>query len=115
MILDVTLEFFAAHALDDVAGQRESVIGIRRNLTWRENATWHFIHEIRAQRFKVALSRNEKIFQCFLKSARVSKQLPKCNRFRISSWDWKIEVIADVAIQVELALFDQLHHGCGSE
>src|SRR4029077_3526786 len=115
MVVDVTLEFFAAHTLDDVSGERKSVIGIRRNLAWRENPTWHFIHQIRPQGFEVAFTRNKQILQCFLKSARVSKQLPQRNRLRISFWDWKIEVIVDVAIEVELALFDQLHNGCGGE
>src|SRR6476469_11151038 len=109
------LEFFAAHALDDVSGKRESVIRIRRNFTRWKNASGHFIHQIRTQRFDVAFVRDEKILQCFLESARVSKQLPQRYRLRISFWDWKIEVVIDVTIEFELSLFDQLHNGRGSE
>src|SRR5262249_9017546 len=98
-----------------VSGEREPVIGIRWNFTWRENASGHFIHEIDSQRFEIAFVRDEEILQCFLESARVSKQLPERNMLWIRFWDCEIEVIVNVAVKVELALFHQLHHGCGSE
>src|SRR2546423_12669152 len=115
MIGDVALESFAAHTLDDVSSEGESIIGIRRNLARRKNARWHLVHQIGAQRFHVAFMRHEKVLQCFFKSARVGEQLPQGYRLWIRFWDWEIEVVVDVPIKVELALLHQLHDSRGSE
>ena len=115
VILDVMFEFLAADALDDVSSKRESVIGVRRNFTRREDASGHFVHQICAQRFYVALMRDEKILQYFFESVCVSKQLPERKCLRVRFRNSEIEVIIDVAVQIEFSLFDQLHHGCRCE
>ena len=115
MIGDVMLEFFAADTLDDVSGESKSIIGIGRNFARRKNARWHLVREIGAQRFHVAFVRHEEIFQRLLESARMREQLPQGYRLWIRFRDWEIEVIIDVAVEIELALLHQLHHGCGSE
>src|SRR5262245_22299905 len=115
VILDVMLEFLAADSFDDVSGERESVIGIRRNFPGCEDASGHFVHEIRAQGFYVALMRDEKILQYLFESACVSKQLPERNWLRIRFRNCEIEVIIDVAVEIEFSLFDQLHDSCSGE
>ena len=59
--------------------------------------------------------RNEQVLQRFFESGRVGKQSPKRDRFRISFWNREVEVIVDVAIEIEFALLDQLHHRGGGE
>src|SRR5439155_634515 len=50
-------------------------------------------------------------FDTFL-DALIPSQLPQRDRLRICFRNCKIEVTANVAVEIEFALFDQLHHGC---
>jgi hypothetical protein len=115
VIVDIPFEFFAAHTLNDVSSQRESIIGIGRDFARRKNTGWHLVHEVGAQRFQVTLVGHEQILQCVLESGRVGEQLSQRDRLRICFRNCQIEVTANVAVEIEFALFDQLHHGCGSE
>jgi hypothetical protein len=45
----------------------------------------------------------------------VREKLPKRDRIGICFRDCEIEVTIGVAIKVEFALLDQLHHGCGGK
>ena len=50
-----------------------------------------------------------------LETGRVGEQMFERNRCGESSWDFEIQILIDIGMQIKLALFHQLHHGCPGE
>src|SRR5262245_54532463 len=108
---DILLERLPGNALDDIARQCSTIIGICWCLTRRIYARGHILDQILSQRPEIGSRPARMIGECRLETRGVRHQMTQSDCLRISSRNLKVEVLINVAVEVELALLDQLHHG----
>ena len=110
VLLDIVVEWLTRHTRDDVAGQVQPVVRVGRNFPRRIDPIRDAEHVI-AQRLR-------RVVACIgrlLEARRVRQQIAQSDRLAERRRNLEIQVFVDIAIQVELALLDQLHHSRRSE
>jgi hypothetical protein len=97
-------------SLDDVARQRHAVIRVGHHRTGFEQPQRQRVFHIALQARRVLGPRQQDVFIDILKTSGVGEQVPQRNWGRERRGDAEVQVVIDVAIQLQLPRFDELHH-----
>ena len=111
MLLDVVIERNARRALDDVAGERRRVIGVRRVRPRRTHATGNVRREPASERDHFCRVIRDQIAAILLEPRRVGHDVPEGDRLRVRRGNLEVDVAIDVGVEIELPLLDELHYG----
>jgi len=104
VLVEVVLEFLAADLLDDVPGQRHAVIRISGSGSRSENLLRGLLRDIDIEVELVPGS------VCLLESCGVGEKMPQRDVPREPPIDLHINVGADIGVEIEFSLLDELHH-----
>jgi len=110
VLLDVVVERHPRNALHDVAGECGSIIRVRRSRSRREDFLRHMGLHILLQRAHVRGVGDEQLLQRLLETRRVCHQVLHGDGLAEGRGDLEVEIVVHVAVQVDFALLDQLHH-----
>ena len=109
VVLNICVERFSGHTLQNIAGKRRSVIGIGWRCTGGKDSDRQMFLKIFIERRKVGSRRNKKFLHRLLETRSVGHDVAQCNRLGIGGRDLEIEIVIDIAIQVELSQLNLLH------
>ena len=110
MLRHIIVERLAGNALHDVTGKRRSVIGIGRRFARREKHRPDMPFEKDFEALKRFGIGDDRVLQPFFKTGPVRHQLIERDGFAEGFGNPEIKVAIDVGVEVQLALFHQLHH-----
>ncbi len=110
VLFDVVVERLAADAFDDVAGQRRRIIRIALRGAGIVDVRRHVAFQYLAQ---VGRGRTvgDQVARRFFQARGVRHRVAQRQRLAVARRDLEVDVAIQVGVQVQLALFDQLHHG----
>ena len=109
VLLDVVVEILPRHPLHDVAGQAAAVVGIGHQLARREDPRRQMGLQVMLEVDRLAVGGDE-VARGVLEARGVRHQVAQRDRLALERRDPEIQVVVDVAVQVQLARLHQLHH-----
>src|SRR5438270_4286725 len=109
MVFNVSVKWLSRHSLKNVTGNSRGVIGISRRREWRIDSDRQMPFHVLIKRRQVFCAGDEELLDRLFKSRRVRHDVPQCNRLGKGGRNLEVEVVIDVAIQVELSQLDLLH------
>src|ERR1700733_6443916 len=108
-VLNILVEWFSRYTLKNIAGKRRGIVRVSGCRMGRKDSDGQMRFHVLIEWRKVAGVGHEELLNSLFESRGVGHDVAQCNRFGIGGWNLKIEVVVDVAIQVELSQLDLLH------
>src|SRR5579875_3300573 len=115
VLRDVIVERRAGDALDDVAGQRGTVVGVGGNCAGGIDALRYVCDEILPDRHRLGFRPADEVLHHLLKAGRMRHEFAHGDWLGIGRGYFEIKIVVDVAIEVDFALLDELHDSSPSE
>ncbi len=109
VVVDVALVRLAGDPLHDVAGQGGAVVRVRGNRTGGKQQRARVLLEISFRCLQAVWIQGDDVLQPLLEAAPVVHQVKEGDRLATRGRDFEVQVVIDIALQVEFALLDQLH------
>ena len=112
MLLDVVVKRHAGRALNDVAGERRRVVGVRRERARRSHASRNVRREPAAEREIMCVESS--LIRSRPSSSKPGVCVMMCRSVigcGIGRGDLEVEIAIDVGVEIELPLLHELHHG----
>ena len=110
MLLDIVVEVLAGKTLHDIAGQRRAVIRIGGHFPGRKDARWQMRFDVVGEFHLRCRVVGDQILQRFLETGRMGHQVTHGDGLAVIRRNLEIQIGIDVVVEVDLALFDELHH-----
>ena len=109
VIVDIARVRLAADSLDNITGERGTVVGVRRNRPGGKQQGTRMLFQIDFLRLQPLGIQGKDVLETLLKAAAVIHQIQQRDGLAAGRGDFEIQVVIDIAIQIELALLHQLH------
>ena len=110
MLGHIVGEWFTCDPLDDVAGQPDAIVRIGRNIAGRKQPTWQRVSQPASEWLRRPVGRKN-ILGMLLEPRPMGHEAAKRDRHAaIRRRDVEIQIVVHIAIEIELALLDELHH-----
>src|ERR1019366_9697616 len=105
----VTFKGLTGHALDNVASQSSAVVGVGGNFSrGKQRRALVMLEIVFGGDELLGVVRQDRL-KALLETGAVRHQIAHGDRLRRTAVYLEVQVVIDVAIEIEFALFDQLH------
>src|SRR5216684_5932918 len=109
VVLNVLVKWFAGYTLKNITGKRRRVVRIGWGRTRGKDSDRQMLFQVLVEWGKIPGISHEKLLGSFFEPRGVGHDIAQRNRFGISRRNLEIDVVVDVAIQVEFPQLDLLH------